>query len=346
MAIYHLTVKIGSKDKGHSASSKNSYITRTDAYDKKADECVHKDSGNMPKWPKTNPQADASHYWKAADTYERDNGRLYREIEFAIPRELKPEQRIELCKSFAEKLATLEKGQKLPYTFAIHTDPKSPDHNPHCHLMISERINDGLNRNASTWFKRANPKDPKKGGAVKTQDLKGKQWLEPTRELWATMANEAIKSTLTGKNEYHPLHDSIDHRSFKTRGIEAFPTQHLGAKAQGMIERGIPCERGEKINRLNKTFKAVNNDSRLKPKSFLSRIKINCTNTPIKPTKANGEPKTFLEMFFEFAKLIQQIMEMGITLERMKSENIMQELANGKTLFEIQHPKPPAHLLR
>lgn len=190
MAIFHLTVKIGTKEKGHSAGQKCAYITRTENFAKKAEECAYSASGNMPKWPKTNPRQDPAHYWKAADVYERDNGRLFREVEFALPRELNLEQQKALCHAFSERLTTLDKGEKLPYTFAIHTDGENK--NPHCHLMISERVNDGIPRNASTWFKRANPKEPKKGGAVKTQDLNGKQWLEPTRQLWAQIDRKSV----------------------------------------------------------------------------------------------------------------------------------------------------------
>lgn len=248
MAIYHLNADIGSKDKGDSAVAKCAYITRTGAYQKKADECAYSASGNMPKWPKTNPQQDASHYWKAADTYERDNGRLFRELEFALPRELTLDQQKALCHAFAEKLTTLDKGEKLPFTFAIHTDPIN--HNPHCHLMISERVNDGIARNASTWFKRANPKDPKKGGAVKTQDLNGKQWLNPTREAWAVMANDALQKA--------GIAATIDHRSNEDRKLDALPTQHMGAVYSRMLSKGIPCENGLAIKKHNEVVKRLN----------------------------------------------------------------------------------------
>ena len=36
MAIFHLTVKIGTKEKGHSAGQKCAYITRTENFAKKA----------------------------------------------------------------------------------------------------------------------------------------------------------------------------------------------------------------------------------------------------------------------------------------------------------------------
>ncbi|WP_181664854.1 MobA/MobL family protein, partial [Escherichia coli] len=65
--------------------------------------------------------------------------------------------------------------------------------NPHCHLMISERINDGIERPAAQWFKRYNGKTPEKGGAQKTEALKPKAWLEQTREAWADHANRALE---------------------------------------------------------------------------------------------------------------------------------------------------------
>ncbi|MGK3295870.1 hypothetical protein ACSLNR_28170, partial [Escherichia coli] len=42
--------------------------------------------GNMPEWARDNP----SHFWQAADQFERANGSTYRELEIALPRELTP----------------------------------------------------------------------------------------------------------------------------------------------------------------------------------------------------------------------------------------------------------------
>lgn len=252
MAIYHLSAKIGSNEKEHKALSKCSYITRTGDYSKKSEDCAYTASGNMPKWPKVNPQKDASHYWKAADTYERENGRLYRELEFALPRELSLDQQKVLAHAFSEQVSTLKDGRKLPFTFAIHTDKKG--HNPHCHLMISERVNDGIPRNASTWFKRANSKEPKKGGAIKTQELRGKQWLEPVRELWATMANDALRKAGCSAQ--------IDHRSHETRKIDKAPTEHMGRASIQMMRRGAYCHRGPEILAKNIHTKTANRISK------------------------------------------------------------------------------------
>ncbi|MGK3681354.1 hypothetical protein ACSLOD_28105, partial [Escherichia coli] len=42
------------------------------------------------EWARDNP----SHFWQAADQFERANGSTYRELEIALPRELTPEQRL------------------------------------------------------------------------------------------------------------------------------------------------------------------------------------------------------------------------------------------------------------
>ena len=84
--------------------------------------------------------------------------------------------------------------------------------NPHCHLVISERSNDGVERTAETWFKRYNGKDPDRGGARKCP-TSSKEWLQSTREAWAEHANRALERS--GSSE------RIDHRSLSERAEEA-----------------------------------------------------------------------------------------------------------------------------
>ncbi|PYA52565.1 DNA primase, partial [Serratia marcescens] len=93
-----------------------------------------------------------------------------------MPVELTLDQQKALASEFAQHLTGAE---RLPYTLAIHA---GGGETPHCHLMISERINDGIERPAAQWFKRYNGKTPEKGGAQKTEALKPKAWLEQTRE--------------------------------------------------------------------------------------------------------------------------------------------------------------------
>ena len=50
MAIYHLTVKTGSRYSGQSALAKSEYIEREGKYKHQDDERAHRESDNMPEW--------------------------------------------------------------------------------------------------------------------------------------------------------------------------------------------------------------------------------------------------------------------------------------------------------
>ena len=239
MSLYHLSTSVGSRAGGQSASAKDDYIEREGRYEGDASEVEHTESGHMPGWAAEDPHA----YWEAADAHERANGRLFREVEFALPTELDEGERRELALEFAQSLTA---GERLPYTLAIH---RGRGENPHCHLVISERSNDGLERTAETWFKRYNGKVPEQGGARKVS-TSSKEWLTSTREAWAEHANRALARAGSWER--------IDHRSLSDRAEEAReagdleqaaelgrePGKHLGpgaaieAKFQ-MGERGV-----------------------------------------------------------------------------------------------------------
>ena len=202
MSLYHLSTSVGSRGGGQSASAKDDYIERAGRYGEDRSEVEHVESGHMPGWAEEDPHA----YWEAADAHERANGRLFREVEFALPTELDEGERRELALEFAQFLTS---GERLPYTLAIH---RGGGENPHCHLVISERSNDGLERTAETWFKRYNGKAPEQGGARKVSTA-SKEWLQSTREAWAEHANRALARA--GSRE------RIDHRSLSDRAEEA-----------------------------------------------------------------------------------------------------------------------------
>ena len=246
LAIYHLHASTGSRQGGQSASAKADYIQREGKYDRGDDEVAHTESGHMPKWAADEP----NDYWQAADAGERANGRLFREVEFALPLELDEGQQVELAREFAQEIT---KDEQLPYMLAIHRgesqDPGKPD-NPHCHLMISERANDGIERSAETWFKRYNAEDPEKGGARKSTATKPKEWLENTREAWGERANEALeRAGHDGRIHEGTLErqywDAVENGNEQeaARLQDREPGVHLGP-ALHMEERGIETERG------------------------------------------------------------------------------------------------------
>jgi hypothetical protein len=172
----------------------------------------------MPEWAAHNP----ANFWNAADERERANGSAYREIEVALPRELDQEQRRALVEDFVRQ----ELGDRHAYQWAIHT-PKAAlekGEQPHAHIMYSERLRDGIERDPEQYFKRYNAKNPEKGGAQKFSGGKNrhelKDELQATRERWAEIQNAHLARA---------GHDArVDHRSLKAQGIDRAPEKHLG----------------------------------------------------------------------------------------------------------------------
>lgn len=219
MAIYHLTVKTGSRQGGQSAAAKADYISREGRYTRDPSEVLHVEHGHMPSFAQDDPRS----YWQAADLHERVNGRLFKEIEFALPVELSLDQQRQLAHDFAQHLTG---EHRLPYTLAIH---RGDGTNPHCHLIVSERQTDEHQRTAAQHFARYNAKQPDQGGARKTDALKPKEWLAQVRADWAERANAALERA--GHTQ------RIDHRSLEAQGIERLPTRHLGPAALGYERR-------------------------------------------------------------------------------------------------------------
>ena len=225
MAEYHLHAKTHSRGAGKGAGGHVRYILREGAYAQKTveqvngavvervridrdSEVAYAESGHLPAWAQT-PAA----YWDAADQYERANGTVYREIEFALPKELSNDENHALAHEFAEQLSQVSGGH-TPYTLAIHRSETKPML-LHCHLMLSDKVNDGIERDPSLWFRRAsNPgKDPARGGAPKTQARIGQDWLgDVVRPLWAQTANAAL--------ERAEVDARIDHRTLEARRME------------------------------------------------------------------------------------------------------------------------------
>ena len=243
MAIYHLTAKTGSRSGGQSAAAHADYIEREGKYERgEDDDVVHRESGHMPEWAQDNPRA----YWAAADENERANGRLFRDIEFALPKELSERQQVALAREFSASVTT-GTGERLPYTLAVH---HGEGENPHAHLMFSERANDGIARRAEQWFRRHNPKAPDQGGAKKSQATKPKAWLEQTRASWAEQANRALARAGSPERIHAgSLAQQLSEAERRgdageiTRLAHREPGVHLGPHNVARAERGEPLER-------------------------------------------------------------------------------------------------------
>ncbi|MNZ29133.1 Mobilization protein A [compost metagenome] len=206
---YRANARRGSRKGGQSASAKHAYHERLDGYavgcDGVRDDLFATGCGNLPAFAQGDPAA----FWLAADQFERANAALFVDLQFNLPTELTLEQQIELVRGYGDRMFD---RLSLPYTWAAHS-PDSENPNPHLHLMVSERMNDGLDRPAEQHFRRYNPKKPERGGAQKTRELQPKSWLMEARAAWAEEVNRALVAT------GHP--PRFDHRSKKDRLAEA-----------------------------------------------------------------------------------------------------------------------------
>ena len=204
MAIYYLNASKGSRSTGQSAAAKFQYITRSGRYAAGHAEIVTTMSGNLPCWA-GGPAA----FWAAADQHERANGRLFRSYVISLPRELGPPEWEALAKSLTSQIC----GQdRLPWSAAIHAGDGA---NPHLHLVINERVDDGIARDGPGWFRRAAlaGDDPASGGARKTQRLEKKKFLYELRKSWARLANTALAEAGEAAR--------IDHRTLEAQRQEA-----------------------------------------------------------------------------------------------------------------------------
>ena len=246
MAHYHLSVKGGGKagairgssrdggtaKKPRAAAAKHAqYIAREASYTPEKYGAVRlAEAGNMPAWAKgatSSEVKDAIRFFEKADGLERANGNVYREFECALQRELTAEEQVASVREAVREFV----GEQHPYLWAIHDS----DTNPHVHIMFSDRMNDGIERaTPEDYFKRANSKDPAKGGAKKSDRFHGTaaeraDVVRKIRERFAEIQN----AHLTAAN----VKARVDHRSLRDQGVDRLPQEHQGPAISGIDKR-------------------------------------------------------------------------------------------------------------
>lgn len=217
MALGRISIKVGNKGK---ALPHSKYILREDQYAPKNNKLEKLESighGNMPAWAEHDPKI----FWQMADLHERKNGSTYREHIISLPRELDESQRLRLVQDWIKQ----EIGEKYAYSFAIH-NPTAMDgkEQPHCHLMFSERLLDGIERDPEQFFKRYNSKDPSKGGAKKDNtglmDSVRKTLIKEQRNRWEQLCNKHLAKAYEFIPEPPP---EINMRNWKAKGLNQKP---------------------------------------------------------------------------------------------------------------------------
>lgn len=213
MATFHYSIKSGKKGtaEGHAA-----YIDRTGRH-KSNNDLVAQDSGNLPEWANGSARA----LWRAADKHERKNGVAYREHEIALPNELSDAENIKIVKTIVAVVA-----QGKPFQFAVHKPIAALGGvaQPHVHIMVNERMPDGIERSEQQHFKRHNNVDPQKGGCKK--DGCG---LSKTEVKLALIEKRAtVAGIINAGLAANGVDARVDPRSNRDRGLQNPPSQHLG----------------------------------------------------------------------------------------------------------------------
>ena len=235
MAIYRCELSSGSRAKGQSAAAKFDYICRQEKYANHADRCLYVAS-HIPQ-----EFAHAREFWHCADKHERANARLFQEFKLSLPIEFKNKlgPQIEMVEDFIAKAIG-----NHPYTYAIH---EGKGHNPHAHVIFSERLMDGVERDKEIYFKRANTKNPELGGAQKDRRLKSVDFLCEARVQWENSVNEGLHRNATLLQKVMGNVPRVDHRSRRERGLEPALPAHLNKAIEDKIKH-MEFESGSKEN--------------------------------------------------------------------------------------------------
>ncbi|WP_424991332.1 MobA/MobL family protein [Fluviibacterium sp. S390] len=203
MAIYSLNLKsIGRTT--HAAGTAGAHLLYI-ARDGAAPELV---SEHMPSDPN-----EARAWMNRAEMGDRKNARVIDKVRIALPRELSPEQRMQLVQDFAHDLT----GERVAWFAAIHAQGKDA-HNPHCHLVIRDR---DLDTGKRVLRLSDSPRDRAKAGL----EPKAVEWV---RAKWEDHANRALEAA---------GHEArIDRRTLEAQGIDREPTIHIGPQAAHVEE--------------------------------------------------------------------------------------------------------------
>jgi hypothetical protein len=157
---------------------------------------------------------DRGTLWNAVERRERrKDAQLAREIIIAQQREFDLQEQIEILREYIKENFT-NKG--MCADFSIHDKGEG---NPHAHIMLTTRhvTPEGFGLKNTTWNERA-------------------LFLE-WRKGWADVNNRMF--------ERKGFDERIDHRSYKSRGIDREPMVHLGYESAALERKGIKTEKGD-----------------------------------------------------------------------------------------------------
>lgn len=259
MAIYHCSVKVGSRGKGQSAVAAAAY--------RSGEKLTDKETGLVSDYTRKGGvvfseislcenaparYADRATLWNAVHDIEKaKDARLWREIEVALPQEMNRAEQIEAVREYVRNLT--ERGMCADWS--LHD---KGDGNPHAHIMLTTRsiTEDGkwapksrkvydLDENGERIFQKVDKTGRKQYKSHKEDynDWNATERVEEWRADWANVCNK-----------YLTTEKKIDHRSYERQGLEQIPTVHEGYAARQIEAKGGTSE----LCQQNREIKAKN----------------------------------------------------------------------------------------
>ena len=375
MASYHFSVKCGNYN-GRKTSATNhlNYINRDGQFknldkknnsNKQVNECIYKENF-LPAWA----EGSAKKFWSSAEKYERANACVYKELEFNLMNELTLKENLKIINDILK----VEPMNKFYYSLVIHDKQKSAisgERNLHCHLMFCEREIDGIERDAKTFFKRYNSKNPTLGGARKSilfNDRKiGKQTVKNLRDEYAKIVNTILKEnnieqTISSKSLKEQYEEAIKKRDLlKAKILDREPEKHLGRKLskdvnlkKDLLEiRSFNKEILSKLNsQKEKTVNSFNRYTALQVDNILKNFSQELTNNISKLQKDLEKiyPKVISEKqakimavdiatkgkYKKFRELITKIKDNNDDINKQYAINLKQDIVNYLSKPEVK----------
>jgi hypothetical protein len=172
---------------------------------------------NAPQWA-----YNLESLWNEAQAKDnRKNSCLAREIELALPSAIDADGRAEIAREFSQHLV---ERYGVAVSAALHEPSRHGDgNNYHAHILFTTRRMD-----ADGLGMKTRELDERKTGAGEVEHL---------REYAASLINSYLEDAGSGER--------VDHRSYKDRGSDQTPTEHLGVEAAGKERRGEPSRIGD-----------------------------------------------------------------------------------------------------
>jgi len=243
MAIYHMSIAVGSRSQGRSAVAAAAYRAgerlRDERYGEERD--YGRKQGVLHRevmLPDGAPErfADRETLWNEVEAVERrKDAQLFREFQPAIPHELDRAEQIGLVREYGGWLA----GQGMVVDIAVHsghTDPR----NIHAHMMSTMREvgEDGFGAKNREWNSRAE--------------------LERWRDEWEGLANRYLERHYERERTPERLRSYIDSRSYAGPAVRAIEER---AEREAR-EQGREYEPVTAVRRENREIEARNEERR------------------------------------------------------------------------------------